>query len=172
MKTRIILSLICLILALGSCSSKGSKKGDDLDGALSESDLNAKRDSRYGSGSIPAAEGEGLFRDIRFAYDSYQISDSGQQDIDYNAQVLKEHPNWNIQLEGHTDERGTSDYNMALGEQRARAVQEILTSLGVSSRRITTISYGEDVPLDPGQSESAFAKNRRVHFSAFAEGTR
>ena len=97
------------------------------------------------------------------------IDDLGRQDIDYNIQVINANPDVKIQLEGHCDERGTAEYNLALGQTRARAVQDILTSYGISSSRLSMISYGEEVPLDPGHTEAAFAKNRRVHFSAFRD---
>ena len=158
---------LCLIgfLALG-CSSKKTGQNGVANG-LSESDLNYQREARYGDGSIPAAEGEGMFRDVKFNYDSAQISGEGLQNIEYNAQLLQQHPELRIQLEGHCDERGTAEYNMALGQERAKSVQDVLLSYGIKTNRLQTISYGEEVPLDMGQSESSFAKNRRVHFSAF-----
>lgn len=164
--------LLTSALALSGCSTLGfGKKGAGEgagSGGLSEADLNAQREGRFGSGGIPSAEGEGPFRDIRFEYDSAAISEMARADILHNAEVLRQNPNLALQLEGHTDERGTAEYNMALGAARARAVQEVLTSLGVGGSKIDTISYGEEVPLDPNPSEDAWAKNRRVHFSAFS----
>jgi peptidoglycan-associated lipoprotein len=157
---------------LSGCSTTGS--GSDVDGAnangLSESDLNAQREARFGNGSIPTAEGEGMFRDVHFGYDSYAVEDEARQDLEYNARVLKQHPELTVTLEGHCDERGTVEYNMALGAERARAVKSALASMGVPSSKINTISYGEEVPLDPGHDEGAWAKNRRVHFSASGSG--
>lgn len=161
--------LLAVSLALGGCSSKS--KGAK-DGALSESELNAARDSRFGEGNIPRAEGEGLFRDIFFSYDSSQVTPEARADIEYNVKVLQDQSTLRIVAEGHCDERGTAEYNMALGAQRARAVQQVLISLGVASNRIETISYGEEVPLDPGHDESAWAKNRRVHFSPYSESSK
>lgn len=162
---------ICLIVALTGCSSK-SKGGKDGEGGLSESELNAARDGRFGEGNIPKAEGEGLFRDIFFDYDSAQVSPEARADIEYNAKVLKDQSGLRIVVEGHCDERGTAEYNMALGNQRARAVRQVLASLGVESNRLETISYGEEVPLDPGHSEASWAKNRRAHLSPYTEGGR
>ncbi len=145
-----------------------SKKGDSKTGdGLAEGDLNAAREARFGSGSIPLAEGEGLFRDIGFDYDSYVVTDSARQDIEYNVEILKSDPSIKVQVEGHCDERGTAEYNLALGNERARSVREALTSYGISASRITTISYGEEVPLDSGHSEESWRKNRRAHLSAF-----
>ncbi|MCB0318553.1 MAG: OmpA family protein [Bdellovibrionales bacterium] len=155
-----------MLMAIGCSSKKSGLNGSDIDG-MSESDLNYQREARYGDGSVPTAEGEGMFRDVRFNYDSAQISGEGLQNIEYNAQLLQDNPNIRIQLEGHCDERGTAEYNMALGQERAKSVQDVLLSYGVASNRIQTISYGEEVPLDPALNEQAFAKNRRVHFSAF-----
>jgi peptidoglycan-associated lipoprotein len=164
-----ILSSSFVVLALAStiplsgCSwfSSGSGEGE----GLSEEELAAQREGRFGSGSIPTAEGEGMFHDVRFGYDSYSIDDQGRSDLESNARVLKENSDLRITLEGHCDERGTVEYNMALGAERARAVKSALSSMGVSSSRLDTISYGEEIPLDPGHDEVAYAKNRRVHFS-------
>lgn len=164
----LLLAAVSLLLFAG-CSSKGSGGQDGLDGAdgtLSEADLAAQREARFGEGSIPSAEGEGFFRDVRFGYDSAELDSIARQNVDYNAELLRENPGISLTLEGHADERGTAEYNLALGAERARAVKEVLASLGIPSSRIDTVSYGEEVPLDPGKSEEAYAKNRRVHFSA------
>lgn len=167
-RVRLAVFLFCIIFSVSGCSWFKSNKADGEGNGLSEADLNAQREGRFGSGGIPIAEGEGMFRDIHFDYDSTSISDTARQDLEYNAQVLQGKSEWRIQLEGHCDERGTAEYNLALGSERARGVKEALIALGVSSSKLDTISYGEEVPLDPGHSESSWAKNRRVHFSAFA----
>jgi peptidoglycan-associated lipoprotein len=151
------------LVSLSGCSwfSSGSGEGE----GLSESELEAQREGRFGSGSIPSAEGEGMFHDIHFGFDSYSLEDQARMDLESNARVLKEQSSLQITLEGHTDERGTVEYNMALGAERARAVKSALVAAGVSGSRIDTISYGEEIPLDPGHDESAWAKNRRVHFA-------
>lgn len=164
-------TLVALTLALSlsvvGCSSKSSGSADgEGDGSISESDLDAQREGRFGSGSIPTAEGDGLFKDIHFDYDSSALDDAAQGDLSYNVGVLEQNSGLKVILEGHCDERGTVEYNMALGADRARSIKNALVSMGISSSRIETISYGEELPLDPGHSESAFAKNRRVHFSA------
>ncbi len=160
MKRILITLLSASILTITGCSSSAGE-GD----GLSESDLNAGRD-RFGDGSIPLAEGEGLFRDVHFDYDSSAVDGAARQDIEYNASVLKQHGEMKVILEGHCDERGTNDYNMALGASRAKSVERALVALGVPSNKLDTISYGEEVPLDPSSHEASWAKNRRVHFSA------
>lgn len=159
-----------LISVVGCSSSKSGKKAELYDGSsgsLGETDLNAQREGRFGEGSIPIAEGEGIFRDIRFDFDSSAITDLARQDIEYNAQVLRENPGVSLQLEGHCDERGTAEYNMALGAERARAVYDVLISYGIRPDRMNTISYGEEVPLNMASNEAAWSENRRVHFSPF-----
>lgn len=171
MKNSIVaLFFVCALLGLSGCSMFGKgKKGDDK--GLSEQDLNAQREGRFGSGAIPTAEGEGLFRDIHFDYDSAAISDQARQDIEYNMQILQGNSGLKVQLEGHCDERGTAEYNLALGAERAKAVQEVMSSFGVNAGRSSTISYGEEVPLVQGSSEDAWSRNRRVHFSGFSDTT-
>lgn len=165
-----IITTLSLLGLVGCSSTSSSKKGDGLDGSgMSESDLNMARDSRFGDGRIPFAEGEGPFRDIQFDYDSSSISGTARQNIEYNVEIMNQNPQVKVQLEGHCDERGTAEYNMTLGQRRAQAVMDMLTSYGIAAGRLSTISYGEEVPLDPGVNESAFAKNRRVHFSGFVE---
>lgn len=158
------------LLFLPACSTTGGGSGSggaDGSGSLSARDLDAAQEARFHEGSIPTAEGEGVFRDIHFGYDSADVNDIARQNIEYNVQILQANPDVKVQLEGHTDERGTAEYNMALGERRAQAVQDVLVSYGVDRGRLETISYGEEVPLDPSANESAHSKNRRAHFSAF-----
>lgn len=164
-----------LVLGSSGCSlfgsgkkKEGNKYGDEP--TLSEAELDAQRESRFGSGNIPEAEGEGVFRDIHFAYDSSSISEEARQDIEANAQVLLNQANIRVQLEGHTDERGTEEYNLALGQARARAVRDVLASAGIPASRLEIISYGENVPLNDGHDEAAYGQNRRVHFSAMGSG--
>lgn len=156
--------LLALTLATSTgCSWFSSGDGDGED-SLSETDLAAQREGRFGSGNIPMAEGEGMFRDVHFNFDSYAVEEEAHNDLEANAQTLKASP-MPITLEGHCDERGTVEYNMALGAARAKSVKNALVNLGVPSSKIETISYGEEIPLDSAHDESAYAKNRRVHFS-------
>ena len=88
----------------------------------------------------------------------------GQQALNTNAGILKKYPTWVITIEGHCDERGTAEYNLALGEKRALAAKTYLVSLGVPADRLRTVSYGKEFPFDPGHEEGAWSKNRRAHF--------
>jgi len=115
----------------------------------------------------PGIEGEvlesKLFKDIHFDFDKYNIRPGDAEILNENAALLKKYPKVKVQIEGHCDERGTVEYNLALGERRANTTKKYLVSLGVSADRISTISYGKERPLDPGHNEEAWAKNRRAH---------
>jgi peptidoglycan-associated lipoprotein len=106
-----------------------------------------------------------LNTDVLFAYNSFTLTEEAKELLAQKAQWMVQHPEVTVQLEGHCDERGTVAYNLALGERRANAVRQYMTALGVSAARITTISYGEEFPLDPGHDEGAWARNRRAHFA-------
>jgi peptidoglycan-associated lipoprotein len=101
---------------------------------------------------------------VFYELDSAELTPAGQKTLDENAAVLKKYSTWTITIEGHCDERGTAEYNLALGERRAGAARAYLVSLGIPSDRLRTVSYGKEFPFDPGHDEAAFAKNRRAHF--------
>jgi peptidoglycan-associated lipoprotein len=104
------------------------------------------------------------FQDIHFDFDKYEIRDSDTPTLQRIATWLKDNPDYQVLIEGHCDERGTNEYNMALGEQRALAARRYLISLGIDSGRLHTISYGEERPIALGSNEAAWAQNRRDHF--------
>ena len=115
----------------------------------------------------PGIEGEvfetKLLKDINFDFDKYDIRPGDTEILKGNATLLVKFPNVKIQIEGHCDERGTVEYNLALGERRANSTKNYLISLGISANRIAIISYGKERPMDPGHNEDAWAKNRRAH---------
>ncbi len=104
------------------------------------------------------------FADIYFDFDQYDLTGSSRETLKQHADWLLANPAFDLLIEGHCDERGTAEYNLALGERRANAAKDYLAGLGVDDRRITTISYGEELPVDAGHDEAAWAKNRRAHF--------
>ena len=116
----------------------------------------------------PGIEGEVLettfLKDIYFAFDRFDLSDEARKILTENAKILLAHPTLVVQVEGHCDERGSNQYNLALGDKRAVSAKLYLIRLGVKGSRLSTISYGEEMPLDPGHTEAAWAKNRRCHF--------
>lgn len=103
--------------------------------------------------------------DIPFQYDSAALTETARATLEKHAVWLQTHRDVRVTIEGHCDERGTTDYNLALGEQRARTAWDYLVSLGVSADRLRTVSYGKERPLDPGHTEEAYARNRRGHFT-------
>src|SRR4030042_4028838 len=104
-----------------------------------------------------------LLKDIHFDFDRYDIRPADAAILKDNAGLLNKYTNIKIQVEGHCDERGTVEYNLALGERRATSAKNYLVSLGVAPARISTISYGKEKPLDPRHNEEAWTKNRRAH---------
>lgn len=109
------------------------------------------------------AQQRGYIADAFFAYNESTLSSDAQNALQTSASWLKKNPQYNLLIEGHCDERGTEQYNLALGDHRANTAKEYLMTLGIDSARIRTVSYGEERPFDPGHDESAWAKNRRDH---------
>jgi|SRR5687767_15055894 len=111
-------------------------------------------------------ESQANLRDAYFDYDDASLREDAKAALEGNARYMEGRSSARVVIEGHCDERGSVEYNLALGEKRARAAKEYLTTYGITSSRITTISYGKERPFDPGHSEEAWAKNRRAHFVA------
>jgi peptidoglycan-associated lipoprotein len=116
------------------------------------------------SGDLDVINKNSPFQPVFYGLDSFEVDQVGQQALNTNAGILKKYPTWVITIEGHCDERGTAEYNLALGEKRALAAKTYLVSLGVPADRLRTVSYGKEFPFDPGHDESAWSKNRRAHF--------
>ena len=116
----------------------------------------------------PGIEGKvlesALLKDIHFDFDRYDIRPEDGEIMKENAALLSKNPTLKIQIEGHCDERGTAEYNLALGQRRADSAMKYLVSLGIPAGRLSTISYGKEKPLDPAHTEEAWNKNRRGHF--------
>ncbi len=104
------------------------------------------------------------FEDIHFAFDRFELRPDAREILDMHAKWLKAHPEYVVRVEGNCDERGTVEYNLALGDRRAKSAMTYLVDLGIDKTRISTISYGKERPLDPEHNEEAWAKNRRDHF--------
>jgi peptidoglycan-associated lipoprotein len=104
------------------------------------------------------------FQPVFYQFDSAEVDGEAQKVLNTNAEILRKYPTWVITIEGHADERGTAEYNLALGERRASAARTYLLSLGIPGDRLKTVSYGKEFPFDPGHDEAAWAKNRRAHF--------
>jgi peptidoglycan-associated lipoprotein len=122
------------------------------------------RDERIASASLDDINKNSPLKPVFFEYDSDELSPLAQKTLEENAGVLKTYPTWTVTIEGHCDERGTPEYNLALGERRAVTARAYLVSLGVAADRLRTVSYGREFPFDPAHTEAAFSLNRRAHF--------
>ena len=117
-----------------------------------------------GASAADKAGPVGVAKVIYFDYDSYTVKPEYQSVIDQHARFLQSHPNARLVLEGNTDQRGSREYNLALGQKRAEAVRRALTLVGASDSQIEAVSFGKEKPAVEGNSEDAYAKNRRVEF--------
>jgi len=155
--------------AYGSGAYGGGAGGTGKAGGFGEQGVGGG--SGYGAGAAGAgASAYGavtrsslVTEDIFFEYDSSALLPEARELLKRKAEFLAANPQISIVIEGHTDERGTPQYNIALGERRAESVRSFLEGLGVAASRMSTVSYGEEKPVDPGHNEAAWAKNRRAH---------
>jgi peptidoglycan-associated lipoprotein len=122
------------------------------------------RDEAVTSSSLDELNRNSPLRPAFFALDSADIDPTAKAALDADAAVLKQNATWVVTIEGHCDERGTAEYNLALGDRRAAAAVAYLRSLGIAADRMKTVSYGKEFPFDAGHDEAAWAKNRRAHF--------
>ncbi|HUK40934.1 MAG TPA: peptidoglycan-associated lipoprotein Pal [Candidatus Acidoferrales bacterium] len=116
------------------------------------------------SGESTATTPSSALKDAYFAFDKYDLSSAARENLTANANWLKANPAARVQVEGHCDERGTQEYNMALGAKRAQATVDYLKTLGIAASRMSTISYGEEIPVCKEHTEDCWAKNRRARF--------
>lgn len=176
MNKNIALAAVVLVaLTATGCSNRGKKplpppdaSSSTLDGGVSAA--NGAGSSGIGSGSaIDASKGAGGLdlssKIVYFDYDSADIDTAGQGVIGNFGRYLTGSATAKVRLEGHTDERGSAEYNIALGERRAQTVARELKALGVTDAQLSVISYGKERPVAPGSSEEAYAKNRRVEIN-------
>ncbi|HEX5108034.1 MAG TPA: peptidoglycan-associated lipoprotein Pal [Vicinamibacterales bacterium] len=122
-----------------------------------------------GVSNRPLEELNKLLKPAFFPLDSAELDEAGRSVVTSNADLMRKNQTWAVTIEGHADERGTAEYNLALGERRALAVKTYLVSLGIAADRLRTVSYGKEFPFDPGHNESAWSKNRRAHFQLTAK---
>jgi len=171
MKRLGVLASLVVFLALAGCSSTGGKHAgqvsvEDQSGAAGAAGgTSATGATPYGDGSMLSLDDpNGVLskRVIYFAFDSFDVAQEDRALVNAHASYLVAHPDATVHLEGHTDERGSREYNIGLGDRRARAVQHLMELQGVSPNQITTVSYGEEKPAVDGHDESAWAMNRRV----------
>ncbi len=159
----IAIAALTLIVGLSACSKKDVTEGDPAFTATGGDGLPAESAGTVGAGDAGGVSSSEL-ETVYFAFDSYRLTSEGKSVLKKSAQWLKDNANGSIQVEGHCDERGTTEYNLALGERRANAAKDYIVRLGVESSRVSVISYGKERPQDPGHDESAWARNRRASF--------
>lgn len=157
--------LFLMAIAVGGCSSK--KKSGEFDdeglGAVTDEGTAGSLGEYQRTGKVGGSEG-GPLGDIYFGYDSSDLSEEAMSTLRKNQEYLQDHTSARVEIEGHCDDRGTIEYNLALGAKRARAARDYLVALGVGADRLTTISYGEELPLCYDHTDTCWQKNRRVHF--------
>lgn len=161
MKTTFSTLFLVGALFLAGCSSNQKKSDDSLDSA--DGDITDQGLSLELNGSSDNMSAGGVST-VYFAFDSASLSDAARSILDANASFLKSNSAVQVQVEGHCDERGGVQYNLALGERRSNAVRDYLVAMGVDSSRLTNISYGKERPLDLGHDDAAWARNRRANF--------
>jgi peptidoglycan-associated lipoprotein len=158
---RILKIIVCLIMmaaVLNGCFKK--KRGD---GSLVGTDTPLEA-FPLDSFSEAAGSDADVLKNIYFDYNKYNIKANEEEIINSIANWLRDKPKTHLLIEGHCDERGSNEYNMALGEQRALAVRQFIVDKGIPAGRLQTISYGEEKPVEKGHDEAAWSKNRRAHF--------
>lgn len=174
-KRFLLASLSAALLVLGACSSAPDETvavpGDTAAVPADAGATGATGDTRgIGTSELPPGVEPGSQEDLEltvgdrvfFAYDSAVLSEVAAQTLDRQAAWLKRYPDVTVTIQGHADERGTREYNLALGDRRANSVKNYLVALDIDPSRILTISYGEERPAAPGHDETAWAKNRRA----------
>ena len=166
MRKNITLIGLFVLFALGIAIFTGCAENKTAvkDEAVQEQKA-ASADQEQSAKVSATATADGVVRDINFDFDQSNIRPDAREVLKANADVLLKKSAAKITIEGYCDERGTTEYNMALGERRAQETKKYMVNLGLKSSQIKTISYGEERPLDSGHDEDAWAKNRRAHFT-------
>jgi len=149
-------------------SAKPAEKVDETSG-FKEAAPPAETFSETPASAADKLNAQGVLKPIYFDFDSASLRQDANQTLSANAARIRENGSLSVRIEGHCDERGTVEYNLALGDRRARAAKDQLVSLGIPAGRLRTISYGKERPVDPGHNESAWALNRRAEFVFIAE---
>ena len=159
----LLLVMFVFVIGMGGCAKKQTIKPDEKIEEAEATDEQAEfipeesvRDKSFSDSSD--------LEDVYFGFDNYNVSSRYRAILNENASWLNDQENAYIQIEGHCDERGTIEYNLALGQRRATSVRNYLIKLGIDPKKISTISYGEEKPFDTGSNEDSWAANRRAHF--------
>ena len=188
MRKKLWINVIILLIIPGflftvSCTKKTVTSDTDVTQPVADKDLKAKEAAEKArqeelarqraleeerlkeeAAKIEAARNQFVMEDIFFDFDSFAILPEAQDILSSKAEWLQSNPDISVTIEGHCDERGTIEYNLALGDRRAQSAKDFLINLGIAESRLNTISYGEERPVVPDSNEDAWAKNRRAHF--------
>ncbi len=148
----------------GATGSQGSAQGEGQRGGTRESTTDTSSLKQLQEGKSPVTPATSPLKDIFFEFDRADLRADARDTLRANADWLKSNPSARIEIEGHCDERGTNEYNLALGAKRAQTAKDYLVSLGIPSERLSTISYGEEIPVCREQVESCWRQNRRARF--------
>jgi len=159
--------MIGSLVLVGGCKSKNANSADLWDGGVIGGPLDGDIPLSDSYAGLPSDGDRSLFPPVYFAYDSSQVNPEEAAKCEQVASYLRKGKGAGVIVEGHADERGSREYNLALGERRALAVRDYLISLGVDPATIQTKSYGEEMPEDMGHDESAWRKNRRAVFAIY-----
>ncbi|NJB67364.1 peptidoglycan-associated lipoprotein [Desulfobaculum xiamenense] len=172
MKLLVVMVMMALVLALGTgCAKKqmSAEPAPATDQSANAGSLDASEQAlaEANQKAMVAAEKEITQNRIYFDFDKFDLRADSKEVLKAKAELLKKYPTWKLLVEGHCDERGTEEYNLALGERRARAAYEFLVVLGVPSSSLKVVSFGEERPADAGHNETAWSMNRRDEFKIF-----
>lgn len=161
---------LALVLGLASCgsSTKKNQMNGDTDTTTQDQDMGSEGMNLELNGDSDSGKA-GALQTVYFAFNSASLNSTTRDALQNNAEFLKTNTGVEVQIEGHADERGGAQYNLALGEKRAMAVKQYLVSMGVNSSRITTISFGKERPIAFGHDEGSWSKNRRANFVVTAK---
>jgi peptidoglycan-associated lipoprotein len=161
-----LVAVLALAFALG-CAKKPVKDTNGADMANGAAGQESPDIQEKNINTDPMGSDSGKINGLStvfFDYDKATLTSDAKSKLSANAAWIKDNPSYTVQIEGHTDSRGSVEYNLSLGERRAKSVKSYLEGLGVEAKRMTIISYGEEKPLVPGDSEAAWSKNRRANF--------
>lgn len=164
-----LLAALALSFGAGCADKTPESPYEDADAAgMGESDIGGSGSSldQFRKGTL--GSGGGPLDDVFYGYDSVNLSEEARETLNLNADWLRANPQARVEIEGHCDNRGTVEYNLALGARRATAARDYLVSLGIASERLTTISYGEELSVCQDETEDCWARNRRVHFAVLS----
>jgi peptidoglycan-associated lipoprotein len=167
LRKAIAIASVCAVLVIAGCSKKPAPVGAENPGAnqLGEGGTGGSGGTNADDWAKGTVGRGGPLSDIHFGYNDSSIQEQDGSVLRSNASWLQAHPQTRVQVEGYCDERGSEEYNIALGAKRAQAGKDYLATLGISETRMSTISYGKELPLCEDHDESCWAQNRRDHFS-------